>query len=226
MTKRSLDSYLFHTVYLSYEEGPTGRSYVGKHSTDNPHDDYFGSFHDSSFNPVGKHILGIYKSAQGATQGEIMWQKTLNVVADPHYVNRAYQTSEGFDTTGRKRPREETVPGGLAMRGMLVWNNGNVETRSKTCPGSEWVRGKLPFSEAHKQRISETVSTLLWWNNGIEEVRSESQPDPGWAEGRLQMSANTQLWACTITGYISTPGPLSRYQKARGIDPVNRRRLA
>jgi hypothetical protein len=30
---------------------------------------------------------------------------------------------------------------------------------------------------------------------------------------------------CTVTGYVSTPGPLSRYQKARGIDTSNRVRL-
>lgn len=35
-----------------------------------------------------------------------------------------------------------------------------------------------------------------------------------------------QKWECTVTGYVSTPGPLSRYQKARGIDPTNRRRIS
>lgn len=225
MAKKSLDNYMFHTVYLSYEEGPSGRSYVGKHSTDDPYDDYFGSFHDSSFNPVGKHVLGVYKTPQGATQGETMWQRVLNVVEDPHYVNRAYQTAIGFDTTGRKRPKEETTPGGLAMKGMLVWNNGVAESRSKTCPGSEWVRGKLPFTDRHRQRISKVVSSLLWWNNGSEETRSQTQPGPNWVEGRLKISTNTQLWQCTVTGHISTPGPLSRYQKTRGIDTSNRRKI-
>lgn len=31
-----------------------------------------------------------------------------------------------------------------------------------------------------------------------------------------------QRWQCTVTGYISTPGPLSLYQKARNIDISNR----
>ena len=226
MAKKPLDSYMFHTVYLSYEEGPTGRSYVGKHSTDDPYDDYFGSFHDSSFNPVGKHVLGMYKTPQGATRGEIMWQRVLHVVEDPHYVNRAYQTAIGFDTTGRKRPKEETAPGGLAMKGMLVWNNGVAESRSKTCPGPEWVRGKLPFTDKHRQRISEVVSSLLWWNNGSEETRSQTQPGLNWVEGRLKIPTNTQLWQCTVTGHISTAGPLSRYQRARGVDTSNRRRIS
>jgi hypothetical protein len=33
---------------------------------------------------------------------------------------------------------------------------------------------------------------------------------------------NTQRWKCTVTGHISTPGPLTNYQRARGIDPSNR----
>ena len=31
-----------------------------------------------------------------------------------------------------------------------------------------------------------------------------------------------QKWKCTVTGFISSPGPLSMYQKARGIDTKNR----
>ena len=33
---------------------------------------------------------------------------------------------------------------------------------------------------------------------------------------------NSTRWKCTVTGKISTPGPLTTYQKARGIDPSNR----
>lgn len=36
---------------------------------------------------------------------------------------------------------------------------------------------------------------------------------------------HVQRWMCTVTGYVTTPAPLSRYQKARGIDPSNRIRL-
>lgn len=229
MTKRPLESYLYHTVYLSYEEGILGRVYVGKHSTDDPYDDYLGSFHDSSFNPVGKHVLGIYKTPKGATQGEIMWQRVLNVVEDPHYVNRAYQTSKGFDTTGRERGYEEVAPGGRATKGLLSWTDGVSEKRSLECPGEGWKRGKPPMSDQTKKRISLVVSALKWWGKDGETKRSVECPGEGWIEGRDEVSTNTQLWQCAITGHISTPGPLSRYQKARGIDhkdPNNRRRIA
>ena len=33
---------------------------------------------------------------------------------------------------------------------------------------------------------------------------------------------NTEKWRCLITNYISTPGPLTIYQKSRGIDTTLR----
>ncbi len=37
---------------------------------------------------------------------------------------------------------------------------------------------------------------------------------------------NSQRWMCTETGFISTPGSLTNYQKNRGIDPSKRVRIA
>ena len=34
-----------------------------------------------------------------------------------------------------------------------------------------------------------------------------------------------QRWRCLVTGYETTPAPLSRYQKARGIDTLLRERV-
>jgi hypothetical protein len=36
---------------------------------------------------------------------------------------------------------------------------------------------------------------------------------------------NSQVWECTVTGYRTTSGPLTKYQKARGIDTSNRIRI-
>lgn len=38
-------------------------------------------------------------------------------------------------------------------------------------------------------------------------------------------SVNLQRWQCTITGYISTPSGLFKYQKSRGIETTNRIRI-
>jgi hypothetical protein len=36
---------------------------------------------------------------------------------------------------------------------------------------------------------------------------------------------NAQRWQCTVTGYVSTPAGLTRYQTVRGIDTSNRIRI-
>jgi general stress protein YciG len=47
-------------------------------------------------------------------------------------------------------------------------------------------------------------------------------------EERLKVveKTNSQRWICTETGFITTSGPLTRYQKARGIDTSKRKRIA
>ena len=39
-------------------------------------------------------------------------------------------------------------------------------------------------------------------------------------------NTNSQKWKCTVTGKVSTPGPLTLYQRVRGIDPSNRIRVS
>jgi hypothetical protein len=38
-------------------------------------------------------------------------------------------------------------------------------------------------------------------------------------------NVGNQKWECLETGYISNPGGLSRYQKARGIDTTKRKKI-
>jgi hypothetical protein len=87
---------MFHFVYLSYENTPNGRNYIGKRSTPCLSDGYLGSFKDDSFNPTERIILGFYKTSEAAIQAEIQFQRVFNVVEDDTYANRSYQTSERF----------------------------------------------------------------------------------------------------------------------------------
>ena len=215
----------FHAVYVSFEENPNSKDYVGKHSSCDPYDSYMGSFSDKDFNPSQKILLGYATTAEGAVWLEMQWQRVLNVVEDPQYVNQSYQTSTGFDTTGRKRPLHETQPGGRAAAGIPFWTDGETERKTLNSPGKNWWRGRLPRDEDTKNKISKTVSELVWWNDGAEEKRFHENPGKNWVEGRLPLSANNQLWMCLNTGYVTTPGPLTRYQKSRGIDVSLRRKL-
>jgi len=42
----------------------------------------------------------------------------------------------------------------------------------------------------------------------------------------INKRTNSQKWMCLETGYITTAGPLSNYQKARGIDTSKRKRIS
>ena len=57
---------------------------------------------------------------------------------------------------------------------------------------------------------------------GIYAMSSQEKSEAG-KKGAI--SLNSQKWKCTITGKISNPGALSRYQKKRGIDTANRIRI-
>ena len=37
---------------------------------------------------------------------------------------------------------------------------------------------------------------------------------------------NSQRWMCTVTGFITSPGSLTHYQRARGIDTINRKKVS
>jgi hypothetical protein len=109
----------------------------------------------------------------------------------------------------------------------------------KDTPG-EWVLMEFLSEEwfeitkyTHGSAANDNGGKLVQWRKG--------NPDPA-AEWRKQnpektfeiasragkkraASTNAIKYRCTITGFISTPGPLTGYQKKRGIDPSNRIRI-
>jgi hypothetical protein len=204
---------MFHFVYYSFEETPEGRGYIGKHSTNNPNDGYLGSFKDPSFKPSAKIILEHSNSARGAIVSEIRWQKAFKVVEDPHFVNRSYQSSEGFtySWTGRKRTDEDKKKKSAAARGKPK-SQSHRDNMSKARKGAtltedhkrkiglagkgrvvtEETREKIrrskegkPQTDSHKQSLSLVRKGKKCWNNGELETQSHNPPDPGWKRGRV-----------------------------------------
>jgi len=87
----------YYYTYYSYEEW--GRGYIGSRGCKClPEEDvkYFGSFADKTFEPTKKIILGIYETREEAYADEIILQRYYKVVENPHFANRAYQTSSKF----------------------------------------------------------------------------------------------------------------------------------
>ena len=76
------------------------RSYFGSRTCKgSPEEDvkYFGSFYDKNFKPTQKIILkSDYLTREEAYVDEIILQEYYKVVENPHFANRAYQTSTGF----------------------------------------------------------------------------------------------------------------------------------
>jgi hypothetical protein len=94
------------------------------------------------------------------------------------------------------------------------YNPETMETaHTKTSPGSDWIEGR-PIS----------YLGAPWWTDGVSNRRSFESPGVGWVHG-ICNDHRKRRFQCTLTGHISSPGALTRYQKTRGIDPSNRVRV-
>jgi hypothetical protein len=60
-----------------------------------------------------------------------------------------------------------------------------------------------------------------WWTDGTHNKRAFECPGPGWERG-MTSDPRRRKFKCTVTGFISSPGGLTKYQKLRGIDLSNR----
>jgi hypothetical protein len=84
-------------VYYSYEE--YGKGYIGKRECKClPEEDvsYFGSFRDKTFKPTQKIILETFDSVEEALQAECALHSFYEVDRNPHFANKAKQTSHKF----------------------------------------------------------------------------------------------------------------------------------
>lgn len=170
----------YHYVYYSYEEWGIG--YIGSRTCKClPEEDvkYFGSFKDKNFKPTRKIILkDDYATREEAYADEIILQQYYKVIENPHFANRAYQTSIGFSRVGsipwnKGVPRDPETLKKMsdARKGKPAHNKGkkmSLEQRQKislVCKGrkipeeakkkiSKATKGRK-LSEDHKRKIAE-----------------------------------------------------------------------
>jgi hypothetical protein len=84
-------------VYYSYEEW--GRGYIGRRECYClPEEDvkYLGSFKDKTFKPTQKIILFKCNSREEACEIEVLLHSFYEVDKNPHFANKAKQTSKKF----------------------------------------------------------------------------------------------------------------------------------
>jgi hypothetical protein len=252
----------YYYTYYSYEEW--GRGYFGSRKCYClPEEDikYLGSSKDKTFKPKYKIILkDDYTTREEAYADEIILQQYYKVVENPHFANKAYQTSIKFYCI---LPKDDKIKNG--RKGGKVGGKRGAQTQRKNRTG---IFGLTPeqLSENGKKSalLAKETGTGLYSisikqrrengkksgykhkENGTglfaltKEQRSENGRKNGLKnhkEGKgcfsltpeqrkeINKKTNSQKWRCLVTGHISTPGALSNYQKARGIDTSKRIRI-
>ena len=136
----------YHYTYYSFEEW--GRGYIGCRSCDClPEEDvnYLGSFYDKTFNPTQKIILETFKTRKDAIRAEIVLHNFYDIAANPHFANKAKQTSTRFTQAGVSPSEEKRKKLSEAGKG----KKRSEETRKKI---SQYQRGKS-LSEETKEKV-------------------------------------------------------------------------
>jgi hypothetical protein len=165
---------MFHTVYDSYDSSPGGQDYIGKHSTENPYDDYKGSFRNDGFNPDSKIVIMYSKTPEGAVWLEERFQKVFKVVEDPQYANQAYQTSTKFDRTGVPQSPETIEKIKTSNKETFANNPEEREKRSERMRGENNPRVRFPETKQEKEARLEAVREA-WKDPALLERHSEVQ---------------------------------------------------
>jgi hypothetical protein len=150
-------------VYYSYEE--YGRGYIGCRVCDCfPENDikYFGSYRDKTFYPTQKIILETFDSVEKALEAECVLHNFYEVDKNPHFANRAKQTSKKFycRSFGEDNPSKRDDVKEKIRAGKLGENNPakRPEVREKLSASAKNRRAseetKRKMSESHKGRVS------------------------------------------------------------------------
>jgi hypothetical protein len=245
----------YHYVYYSYEE--YDRGYIGSRTCKClPEEDikYFGSFKDKAFKPTQKIILkSDYATREEAYTDEIILQQYYKVVENPHFANRAYQTSTKFNYT----PSFEEA----SVKGKLLYENGKgIFGRSKEQINEDAKRsGKITkelgvgifnLTDEERKEIQKKSAEVNKKNKtGIFGISKEQRVETSKKVGEKMKKeklgycglskeeriaagkiggkiSGSQKWICLETGFITNAGNLTKYQRKQGIDTSKRKRVS
>jgi len=171
-----------HYVYYSFE--PWGRGYIGRRSCMcSPEEDitYFGSFRDKTFSPSEKIILATFSSREEAAAAEVLLHEFFEVHQNPHFANKARQSSKKFynNLTEEQRQKQSALvteinhretnvfrrTGEESMSHGRVWvTNPDRTEETYLKPGEEipegWIRGRKKFAPRTNESRQRTSQAL------------------------------------------------------------------
>lgn len=169
----------WHYTYYSYEEW--GRGYIGRRTSrmEPELDPYLGSFTDETFAPTQKIILAIFDTKKEAIEAEIALHAFFQVDANPHFANKAKQTSTGFSCDrGCPGPRSEEHKQALSQGVSAAWRDPlkrqNMESGiKKRSRSKKWRLNHLKAKQSseYRQNMSKLVKNR--WAN--EEFRGRHE---------------------------------------------------
>ena len=88
------------------------------------------------------------------------------------------------------------------------WNNGHVNTRSKECPGPDFVLGRIvkDYPRETRQATSNRMKGLIYWNNGQINKRSRECPGSDFIKGKLSNEEKMRKMALSKVGNTNVKG--------------------
>jgi hypothetical protein len=182
-------------VYYSFEEW--GRGYIGVKFESNPETDkYFGSFHDQTFNPTQKIVLGEFETREEALEAEVALHEFFKVDKKPHFANLARQTSTGFvapkvrneewkqkisEAHKGKKLSPESIVKRQANR---IYNFGEEHPFYGKTHTNE-TKAKIKAARAKQTNVSGGCALPWWVKEDGTRTRAEECPGEGWERGMV-----------------------------------------
>ena len=204
---------MYYYVYYSYESW--GKGYIGRRQCKcDPERDssYFGSYKDKTFSPDQKIILAVFDSLDEAVYAEVRLHDFFEVDSNPHFANKAKQTSEKFSYC---QSGDKAVLYGKTGPLHPCWGRSRTKeeksriSKSKTGkPRPDIVGDSNPLRNPETVRKISGENAVLYGKTGTDHpcggtkwfvnhlgkcVRRKEPPGPDWQPGRqwTQISSNT-----------------------------------